>query len=364
MKIIHLILGKANPNRMNGVNKVVYSLATKQHELGYDVEVWGISEDQIHNYPFRSFNTQLFKKYKNPFKIGLELKNRIQLEKATFHLHGGFVPQYYLLSKIIVESGNKYVFTSHGSYNKEALKKSRLRKKIYFQLFENSVVKKAHVAHFIGISEYNHVTKLIKKRSKILVPNGQEIPSQIYPVKGDKLIFGFCGRIKIHVKGLDLLLAGYAKFLANNEQTNSELWIIGDGDELQKLIDLVRVYKLEKQVVLYGAKYGEEKNQLIAQMDVFCHTSRYEGLPTAVLEAASLGIPSIVSKETNMGDYLINHQAGFVLKENNTSEISYVFEEAFKRKDDVDQYAKNAKQMIQDVFSWEHIVKQLAPYYI
>ena len=27
MKIIHIVLGKANPNRMNGVNKVVHNLA-------------------------------------------------------------------------------------------------------------------------------------------------------------------------------------------------------------------------------------------------------------------------------------------------------------------------------------------------
>jgi hypothetical protein len=30
MEIVHLILGKANPDRMNGVNKVVYQLATYQ----------------------------------------------------------------------------------------------------------------------------------------------------------------------------------------------------------------------------------------------------------------------------------------------------------------------------------------------
>ena len=45
MKIIHIILGKANPKRMNGVNKVVYSLASIQLEQGFDVEVWGITPE-------------------------------------------------------------------------------------------------------------------------------------------------------------------------------------------------------------------------------------------------------------------------------------------------------------------------------
>jgi hypothetical protein len=43
MEIIHIVLGKANPDRMNGVNKVVYQLATKQVEFGENVAVWGLS---------------------------------------------------------------------------------------------------------------------------------------------------------------------------------------------------------------------------------------------------------------------------------------------------------------------------------
>ena len=39
-KIVHLVLGKANPERMNGVNKVAHALAATQKDFGYDVEVW------------------------------------------------------------------------------------------------------------------------------------------------------------------------------------------------------------------------------------------------------------------------------------------------------------------------------------
>ena len=45
MEIIHLVMGKANPQRMNGVNKVVYQLATKQAEAGIKVQVWGFTKD-------------------------------------------------------------------------------------------------------------------------------------------------------------------------------------------------------------------------------------------------------------------------------------------------------------------------------
>ena len=43
MKIIHLVLGKANPNRMNGVNKVAHYHAEYLHKLGHEVEIWGLT---------------------------------------------------------------------------------------------------------------------------------------------------------------------------------------------------------------------------------------------------------------------------------------------------------------------------------
>ena len=63
MEIIHIVLGKANPDRLNGVNKVVYNMASEQVKAGKKVSVWGITKDIQHNYPERIFNTTLFKSH-------------------------------------------------------------------------------------------------------------------------------------------------------------------------------------------------------------------------------------------------------------------------------------------------------------
>ena len=55
MEIIHIILGKANPERMNGVNKVVHEMASNQTQRGYEVMVWGITTNPVHDYPERGF---------------------------------------------------------------------------------------------------------------------------------------------------------------------------------------------------------------------------------------------------------------------------------------------------------------------
>ena len=89
MQIIHLVLGKANPKRMNGVNKVVNQLATTQINLGQSTTVWGIANDLAHTYPERNFPTRLFQQKRNK-TLCANLKLAIkQLPKGViFHIHG------------------------------------------------------------------------------------------------------------------------------------------------------------------------------------------------------------------------------------------------------------------------------------
>jgi hypothetical protein len=60
MKIIHIVLGKANPNRMNGVNKVVHNLATTQVELGHQVQVIGLTNSSENDNFDRSYELKIF----------------------------------------------------------------------------------------------------------------------------------------------------------------------------------------------------------------------------------------------------------------------------------------------------------------
>ncbi len=99
--ITHILLGKANPNRMNGVNKVVFQLANAQCKIGERVKVWGITKDpQSPSDYARDFDLNLFRKQRNPFKLDPSLVKAIEDadEASIFHLHGGFLPEMHALS--------------------------------------------------------------------------------------------------------------------------------------------------------------------------------------------------------------------------------------------------------------------------
>ncbi|MFT5668546.1 MAG: glycosyltransferase involved in cell wall biosynthesis [Vicingaceae bacterium] len=365
LQVIHVLLGKANPNRMNGVNKMVNSLAEHQSIIGKDVTVWGITKNPVHNYPRRIYKTKLFKDT-GKFSGSTELRIAIELlanESVIFHLHGGFIPQFYLIAKLLVKHQISYVFTPHGAFNKVALQRSQFKKKIYVKLLEGYLVKHAKHVHLIGESEIAGTQEVFGDVPYQLIPNGQDsiAESSLSNSKNGNCvpIFGFIGRLDLHTKGLDTLLKGFAAQLHKTNKI-SELWLIGDGPDKAKLEKLAQNLHIAKQMKFLGAQYGEKKYKLLNQLDFLCLVSRNEGLPGAVLEAASAGIPAIVSRETNLESYIIKNNAGFVTEDNTTEGVTAALIAATKCIEEKNNFrlGQNAIQMVKKDFNWSVIAKE------
>ncbi|MBK8565420.1 MAG: glycosyltransferase family 4 protein [Saprospiraceae bacterium] len=369
MKIIHAVLGKANPERMNGVNKVAYQLAKTQHEMGHDVTLWGIANTLEHNYPTRPFKTELFLQSANKLRLDAGMVTAVKaLPKETVvHLHGAFIPEFYLLARLLRKQGIGYVLTSHGAFSGLAMKKGRLRKQLYFSLLEKTIVNQAKAVQLLGDLEYNNLDNLAKIGHKVLIPNGMELSD--LPVLDTRpanpvLTFGFCGRLDNYYKGLDYLLRAFSLFLDKGHQAQLEL--IGDGGDRSMLEQLATELGVGRQVVFHGAKYGAEKFRLMANADVFVHTSRSEGFPMAVLEAAALGLPCLTSEGTNVNRYIRQYDAGFPMDGPlDERRICEAMEKAtiFYKENRLIQLGANAKNMVKSAFDWRKISEELVAVY-
>ena len=361
MEIIHIVLGKANPSRMNGVNKVVFQLATEQAKAGKKVSVWGITKNLTQNYGERVFETCLFKAQKNPFGISRELRNGIIAKKglATFHLHGGWVPVFYQVSSVLSRFDIPFIFTPHGAYNTIAMQRSKISKNLYFRLFEKPLLKRALRIHCIGESEITGLHGIFPNDKAMLTPYGFKANAQMTALKDKDVknfIIGFVGRLDIYTKGLDLLLEAFESFVAHDE--GARLWIVGDSHERKVLQQEVARRKMQDKVVFWGSKFGYEKDALMEQMHVFAHPSRNEGLPASVLEASSMGIPCLVTKATNVGEVIGNYEAGMAVEDENKIALEnalYVLRKQWSL-DKLVLMGKNARRMVNEEFNWKHIV--------
>tara|TARA_R110002050_G_scaffold141251_1_gene266254 strand:+ start:4977 stop:6083 length:1107 start_codon:yes stop_codon:yes gene_type:complete len=360
MEIVHLILGKANPDRLNGVNKVVYQLASKQAASGRNVAVWGIVDKTDHNYGKRNFKTVLFQSKTNPFRIGKALKKAIKLcdKDSVFHFHGGWIPIYSSLARYLTRNNLKFVITAHGSYNTIAMQRSKWMKKFYFVLFEKSVLKRASTIHLIGESERQGLNSIYPNNKWKRIPYGFEMVKGMKDVNStsDVFVIGFVGRLDIYTKGLDLLIYAYAKF--QMKQIESELWIIGDSDQRPELERLAWANNLSYTVKFMGSKFGSEKDTLIKKMDVFVHPSRNEGLPASVIEASNFGVPSIVTRATNMAMFISKYNAGIAVENEDVEGLTQAFIDVYKLKKsgDLFQLSKNAVAMVEAEFDWNKLI--------
>lgn len=104
----------------------------------------------------------------------------------------------------------------------------------------------------------------------------------------DVFVYGTVGRLSPE-KGFDRLIKCYAE--VKNGLSLSELWIVGEGKERDKLEKIIVDNGLNDRVKLFG----EQSNpyNYVSQFDVFVCSSFSEGMSTACTEAMLLGVPCI-----------------------------------------------------------------------
>lgn len=122
-----------------------------------------------------------------------------------------------------------------------------------------------------------------------------------------------------------------------------KLDIIGNGEERDKLQDLIHAYHLDGQVTLVSPTKSIDKVYLDASVLVM--SSRYEGLPMVQLEAQAFGLP-IVSFACKCGpkDIVANGETGFLVEENDIEGLARQLVKVMKDKNLRKQMGRKAKE--------------------
>lgn len=100
------------------------------------------------------------------------------------------------------------------------------------------------------------------------------------------------GRLDEGQKDFNTLINAYANLKGENK-ISEKLVLVGDGPDREKLENLVKKLNLENYIIFLGKKsnpYIWMKNS-----KAFILSSKYEGLPTVLIEALILDVPSVSS---------------------------------------------------------------------
>lgn len=316
MKILYIALFDVNSC---GPTSVMKSLIP--HLISYGNEV-----DIFSPYPYSkdkeklaySLGCKYFFRNENTIRINSILESTIYVEKYdVVHIHGIYEPVNWIICYRLRKLKIPYVITIHGNLMENALKKSTLKKKIAIELFIRKMLEGSSIIHALADKEKKDIEKICSNKI-VIIPNGVD-KINIHIKVGKQncttiTTFLYIGRIDINHKGLDLLMDAIKK-LPNEYCNKIKIIMIGPiENDAKDFIDILRKNKKLSDIIEYlGPKYGNEKDQYYDKCDYFIHTSRYEGMPVAVLEALAKGMQCIVTKETNMEEIIENCNGGYII---------------------------------------------------
>lgn len=279
----------------------------------------------------------------------------------------------YPFIKIYKELKNRnipYIIIPHGSLNKKAQSKHKLKKILGNMLLFRKFIKNANSIQFL--SEKENKRSLQFNKDKYVLGNGIYIDKdvELKEYKKNQKIFKYIyiGRFDIKIKGLDILLKACNRNKEFMRKNNIQLSIYGKDSKDKKgklyINNYIQKNKLEDVIKLNSEIYDKEKIEKLIDADIFIQTSRTEGQPLSILEALGYGKPVIATPGTNFSKVVEKEKMGWETKLN-SKDIALKMQEAyeFSKKYGLNNYSYNAKTYIEENFMWEDITKKALSIY-
>lgn len=193
-----------------------------------------------------------------------------------------------------------------------------------------------------------------------------------YKIKGKKVIL-FVARL-IPAKGVDVLLDAYARVLRKHPDVT--LLVAGDGPERAALEAYAQKVGVTDKALFAGAVQQEDLPHLYGVSDVFVLPSTYrfadgspiphvsENFGLVIAEAMSCKVPVIASRVGGIPLWIEDGVTARLVEERNVPELADRIEDAlFDPTGRNALFIQNAKQLIEEKYSWEAVIRQFEPYF-
>ena len=234
LRIAHVVNEPFGFESASGVQQVIHCLARAQAEIGEAVAVFSRDDNAVNVLGEGADSTPA-----TPIKVSARcdsslrerfLSRYLERELAEHvlawqpdmvHFHSVHIPQNVALAAVLRQVGIPYCVTVHGGLFGAALRRGRIRKRLFRVLFEQSYLNSARFVHAVSPHEFEVIRRYGVGTPIIVVPNGlppdanipASRPDTLYRSRRwlrDRRVFMFIGRLDPWQKGLDLLVEAIA----------------------------------------------------------------------------------------------------------------------------------------------------------
>jgi glycosyltransferase involved in cell wall biosynthesis len=197
-----------------------------------------------------------------------------------------------------------------------------------------------------------------------LVYNGIELPTAplmspqaaraALALPSDGPVLGAVSRLD-PAKGVDVLIHALSRL------ENVTLVVIGDGAERGALEMLSRELGVAERICWTG--YRPDVFRLLPACDVFVQPSRYEGLPTTVMEAMAIGLPVVATAVGGTPEVVVDGVTGLLVPPHDSVALAQAITRLLNDPDLRRAMGQAGRERVEKHFSVEQMVRQTEALY-
>jgi glycosyltransferase involved in cell wall biosynthesis len=330
-----------------GLENVVYHLATRLNPRLFDVNVvcrvrGGYTAEQIAQ---RGISIKILHQKKIPiWALANTLTQLRTNDTALIHCHGLFATSSEAI--IAKTSGYKSSFVHVHNLEKPASIFQKLKLNVMKRKISKFIAVSEEVSTYLGYSSIKNVE---------VIHNGvdtRRYPFCIVPKKhrygfvDRSFVLGMIGRI-VKRKGFDQ----FVEVIASVPNTSGV--IVGTGPYEATLKSLIAEKNLQNRIKCLPFQPQEKLPDIYSSIDALFLFSEREGLPLALLEAQSVGVPYIGNSVGGIGEVVKDGYNGFILDKIGFHEVS---DRINKIRENVTYYRNNARKVVEEKYSLDKAI--------
>lgn len=314
--MMYKVLFLSHKISIGGASKMLVNLANYSKTKKYDIHLltftdlnidWELSKDIV----LHDFVLPKKKSTYHPMQL---MRLRKKIREISPDLIISFLVTPNVCSVISsIGTQTKVILSERGDpYEHRKNSKYALLEKFFYNFADGIVFQTEGAKKF-----YN---KLIQNKS-VIIPNPIDISEfpKYWNHERENIIVNVANFKLVH-KRQDVLIDAFSRI--HKTFPDIKLVLYGDGEDRKKIRKIIEEKNLQDKVLLPGATKNIPK--MIQKSKLFILSSDSEGLPNALIEAMSLGLP-VISTDCSPGGaaYLINnYQNGILVPKDNVTELS------------------------------------------
>ena len=201
----------------------------------------------------------------------------------------------------------------------------------------------------------------ISEQKLLTIRNGitaLQIDKSIKHDKPDTTKLITVGRLA-QIKNHKLLLE--ALKLSIDHGTSVTLTIIGDGPEMNNLVEQTRLLGIADSVTFLG--FRNDISTLLQSHDVFVLSSDYEGVSIAILEAMSISLPVIATNVGGNSEVVVDSSTGLIVDKGNAEMLSSAIDKLSNSSELRETFGKQGKNNFDRYFDEDIVLNQYIDLY-